>query len=339
MGIGEAIQDTLPLDAAVIQRLVGQTIAVTGADGFVGRVLCGRAEALGVRVLRIVRRKSGPGAHRCLVNDLADDARLGEYLKGVTAVIHLAGRAHVLRERDANPRALFERANVEASLNLAKACTENNVRRLVYVSSIGVNGEMTRERPFDESDTPSPSSLYAESKLKAEVLLREFSTKHGLELVIVRPPLVYGPGAPGNFRRLVRLAGGGLPLPFAAIRNRRSLIGVENLTDFLVLCTSHRSAPGETFLIAEKTPRATPELIEALGRALGQPVRLFPMPLNILRFLANVLGKGAEMEKFCGSLEVSSEKASRVLGWHPRVTFEQQIAEIANFERRKRDGG
>src|SRR5690606_28843336 len=206
---------------------------------------------------------------------------------------HLAARAHVLRETESNPETVFWRANVLATESLAQAAVEAGVRRFVFVSSIGVNGNRTERDAFTESDRPHPVETYAQSKLAAEELLKARFSR-SLELVIVRPPLVYGPGAEGNFSRLVRLAASGFPLPLGSIRNRRSLVGVENLSDFLCLCATHPRASGELFLIAEPKTHSTPDLVRSLATTLNRPSRVFRAPLTVLRLLAAAVGKASE---------------------------------------------
>lgn len=309
-------------------------VGVTGADGFIGSYTCERLEQLGLHAVRLVRRPEGPGKERRVVGDLVSGVDLAKSLRGVDALIHLAGRAHVLSETESDPIAAFRRVNVVGTESLAKAALAAGVRRFVFVSSIGVNGDRTEDRGFSESDVPRPTEPYAVSKLEAEQLLRnEYASR--FELVIVRPPLVYGPGAVGNFRRLVRLAASGLPLPLGAIRNARSLIGVENLADFLCLCVTHPKAAGELFLISEPERHSTPELIRALAAALGRRSRMFSVPVALLASLAAVIGKSRELEKLCSSLVIDSSKAGDVLDWKPRRTFSEQIADVALAYRRE----
>lgn len=309
-----------------LSRAAG-SIGVTGADGFIGAHLCAALEAQQIPVARIVRRKDGVGPDRRTA-DLVSQP-LEPVLRGVDTLIHLAGRAHVLHETEANPALAFQRANVDATMRLAEAAARSGVRRLVFVSSIGVHGNETHGRPFTEFDEPAPIEPYAASKLRAERSLQEFCRSDGLELVIVRPPLVYGAGAAGNFGRLLRLAARGIPLPLGAVRNRRNLIGVTNLCDFLQLCAEHPAAAGEVFVIAEPEVRSTPQLLTALAHGLGRPSRVFSVPLDLLRLAATVVGQQREFAKLCGSLEVSADKARTVLGWQPRTEFADEVAAAA----------
>lgn len=310
------------------------TAAVTGADGFIGGALCSCLEAAGYAVIRIVRKQKGPGANRRVVADLASSNFLDSALDGADAIFHLAGRAHVLRETDADPAVAYERNNVIATERLVRAACQAGVRRFVFLSSIGVNGNQTDGFAFTESDVPAPVELYARSKLRAEELLKNFCRQTSLELVIVRPPLVYGPGAAGNWQRLVRLAASGWPLSIGSVGNKRSLIGVRNLCDFLVVCAVHPAAVDEVFLVAEPRAYSTCELLSSVSRALGRPDPLLRVPVGILRLLAIAIGKRAMFDKLCGSLEVSSEKARRLLGWAPKVTFEDELRQVAaDYER------
>jgi nucleoside-diphosphate-sugar epimerase len=314
------------VDVAVVPM---PTVAVTGADGFIGARLCSLVEELGAKVVRIVRREQGPGAERRVAGNLETAADLRTMLAGAECVVHLAARAHVLHETVADPAAAFERANVEVTARLARAAAGARVRRFIFVSSIGVNGNATHGTPFTELDEPAPSEHYARSKLRAEQVLGTIAAETGLDVVIVRPPLVYGPGAEGNFRRLLRLAASGVPLPLGAVRNRRNLIGVDNLAQFLALCCRHPAAAGQIFIAAEPEVHSTPDLIAALAAALGRPNRIFACPERLLRACAAMIGRGAEFTKLCGSLEASSAKACNLLHWQPRTSFAEQIRRAA----------
>lgn len=315
------------------------SIAVTGADGFIGRNLCSKVEERGFPVVRIVRRAEGLGSDRRVAANLESVVDARSLLQGTAVVVHLAGRAHVLRETETDPYAAFQRANVDATLLLARGALQAGVGRFVFVSSIGVNGNETHGKPFTEVDEPAPVEAYALSKLHAEQRLKAFCAQSGIELVIVRPPLVYGPSAAGNFGRLLKLAASGLPLPIGGIRNRRNLIGVENLSEFLLTCAVHPGAAGQTFLAAEPEVRSTPELITSLARALGRRARIFSVPLGLLRTCVGVVGKRSEFDKLCASLEISPDKARSVLGWSPTISFDEQIGKIARAYREGRHNG
>jgi nucleoside-diphosphate-sugar epimerase len=303
-----------------------RAVAVTGADGFLGAQVCASLESRGYRVRRLVRRPAGEGAQRRVIADLTDIAAVADALAGSDVVIHLAARAHVMRETSGDVDAAFRRVNVDGTKSLCAAAARSGVRRIVFVSSIGVNGASTHAKPFTEADPPNPTEPYARSKWEAELALRECTAAMGLERVVVRPPLIYGPGVKGNFLRLLHLARSGIPLPLASIANRRSLIGVRNLSDLLILCTQSAAAAGQTYLAAEPLTHSTADLLRALRRGLGRPERLFGVPEALLRGLVRVAGAQRQFDKLCGSLEVCSDKAQSELSWAPRTTFEEEIA-------------
>jgi nucleoside-diphosphate-sugar epimerase len=311
------------------------TIAVTGADGFVGTNVSVALEKRGHPVRRIVRSDHGPGSDRKVVPDLSSSDSLDHVLDGVETLVHLAARAHVLRETEPHPEAAFQRANVDATVRLAEAAIRAGVRRFVFVSSIHVNGNQTRGVPFTESDEPAPIEPYARSKLAAERSLRSVAGTSDLEVVIVRPTLVYGPGVRGNFLRLLSLVDSGIPLPFASLRNRRSLIGVENLTELLALCAERPAAAGELFLAAEAEVHSTPGLIRAIAHAMRRPSRLFGVPEKALGLAARSVGVQCQFDKICGSLEVRSNKAQDLLGWAPGVSFREGIAATVTWYRER----
>ena len=271
-------------------------VLVTGATGFIGRALCGEKDF---------------DARPC------DLRRAGweNELKGVEVVVHLAGVAHTQASV-----AVYEEVNVRATQRLAFAALEAGVRRMVYVSSIKVNGEATPpDRPFRASDAPAPQDEYGRSKWCAEQVLRELKS---LEVVVVRPPLVYGPGVRANFRRLLQLVDSGLPLPFRSIRNRRSFVFVGNLTALLRRCTEHPAAPGRTFLAADGEDLSTPELVRRMGRALGRTVRLLPFPPALLPL------------RLSGSLAVDTGETREILAWRPPYTVDEGLARTIAWYRK-----
>ncbi len=301
---------------------MADTVAVTGADGFIGSALCRALEREGRTVARIVRTGEGQGAHRHVVPGLAQVEPLASAFRGAQAVVHLAARAHVLRETEADPAAAYARDNVEGTAHVAEAAARAGLRRVVLVSSIGVNGAFTSGTPFTESQPPRPAEEYAASKHAAELRLREAAGRHGLEFAILRPPMVYGPGAKGNLRRLMGLVRRGIPLPLASLENRRTLIGVDNLCDLIALCVDHAAARNELFLAGEAEPHSTPGLLRDIAAAMGRRSRLFRCPPALLEAAARALGREQDYRKLAGSLEASADKARRVLGWLPRVGYE-----------------
>lgn len=302
-------------------------VLVTGATGFVGRSLVPLLERQGYRVRRAARGLPASAATQdewVACGEIGPNTDWQVAVAGCSGVIHLAGRAHVLREQVADPLAEFRRVNVEGTLRLARMAVAAGVRRFVFVSSIGVNGRVS-DRPFVESDDPRPHDLYAVSKFEAEQGLGALAQETGLEVVIVRPPLVYGPGCPGNLARLLGLLRRGIPLPLGSVDNRRSMIGVDNLADMLALCLSHPAAAGQLFLVSDGEDVSTPRILRGLAAGLGVPLRIIFMPPRILELLAGLVGRGADIERLCSSLQVDSSKAQRVLGWRPRVAVDEGL--------------
>lgn len=309
-------------------------VLVTGATGFIGRALVARLAAEPrFRVRASVRRRSEllPSAvEQVVTGGLSGATDWSEVLRDMGAAVHLAARAHVLDDRAADPLAEFRRINVEGAANFAtQAAATAGFRRFVFVSSIGVNGNATHGRPFSEVDPPRPVEPYAVSKREAEDALKAIADRTALELTIVRPPLVYGPGAPGNFGRLARIVARGVPLPFGAIRNRRSLIAIDNLVDFITIAIANPAAANETFLVSDGEDLSTAELVTRLGRAQGRRPRLIPVPAAILRSVAALVGKRDVVDRLIGSLEIDSTKARRVLQWTPPVAVDEALRRTA----------
>jgi UDP-glucose 4-epimerase len=302
---------------------------VTGATGFVGAHLIPALQGAGWTVRAAVRSSAGVAlpedVDRVAVGDLAQAPDLRDALAGVDVAIHLAGRAHVVRETAADVDRIFRRVNVAATRHLAEQAAAAGVRRFVLLSSVKVNGERTGDRPFTEADVPAPEDAYGRSKHEAEQALRAVAAATGLAVAIVRPPLVYGPGVKANVLRLLRLVDRGVPLPLGSVRNQRSLIGVWNLCDLIVACATHPAAAGETFLASDQRDLSMPELIRLIGHALGRPARLFPFPVTALRLAGRLAGQGDAVERLVGSLQVDSTKATRLLGWQPVVGVEEGL--------------
>ncbi len=317
-------------------------ILVTGANGFVGAKLCTVLPRPG-SVVRAGCRRGGTvpaGAQEVArIGDAGPEADWTAALAGVDAVVHLAARVHVMREESRDPLAEFRRVNVAGTRRLAECAVQAGVRRFVYVSSIKVNGERTGSRPFTETDPPCPEDAYAQSKYEAEMALREIAARTGMEIVIVRPPLVYGPGVKGNFLALLRVVQMGLPLPLASCNNRRSLVGLSNIADLLALCVTHPAAAGETFLAADGEELSTPELLRRAGRALGRPARLFPVPPALLRAGARMLGRAGAGERLCGSLQIDISRTRRILGWNPPSSVDEELARTAQWYQQHCAGG
>lgn len=304
-------------------------IVVVGAGGFVGRPLSARLAADGEAVIPIVRTPRGLRGERAVQDIGTVDWR--PLLEGAESVVHLAARVHLMRDTASDPLSAFRRDNCEATLRLAHAAVEAGVRRFVFVSSIKVNGEVTAAGvPFRSDQTPRPADAYGISKLEAELGLAEIGARTGLEIVVVRPPLVYGPQVRGNFASMMRWIERGVPLPFAcAVHNKRSFIGVDNLTDFLTQALCHPDAPGRPLLVSDGQDLSTRELLEMLARALGMRARLLPVPLGWLRVLARIGGQGPAISRLLGNLQVDIEETKRRLAWSPPVSAEDGLRRTA----------
>lgn len=308
---------------------------ITGATGFIGRRLTTLLLTTGDGLRLLVRDPTNlPAAVRqspdveIVTGDLTNMTIEPELLSGVDTVFHLAGRAHLLNDISEDPAAAYQALNVTASEHLAEAASDAGVRRFVYASSIKVNGEHTTNHPFHADDPPAPEDDYGRSKQDAEAALFRTAQQRNMTVCVVRPPLVYGPGVGANFARLLRLAGSGLPLPFASIHNRRTLVGLDNLCDLLITCGKHPAAGGQVFLAGDGESVSTPELIQRLGDAVKRPVRLLPYPPGLLALLFRMLGRRGEWERLSGSLEVDISKNHELLDWFPAKPMAEELAEL-----------
>jgi nucleoside-diphosphate-sugar epimerase len=243
--------------------------------------------------------------------------------------MHCAARVHVMAESLADPLAEFRRVNVQGTLNLARQAAAAGVRRFVFVSSIGVNGAETFQQSFTSEDSVAPHSPYAVSKYEAELGLQALAAETGMEVVIIRPPLVYGPGAPGNFGSLMRWLKRGVPLPLGAIHNQRSLVALDNLVDLIVLCLTHPAAANQTFLVSDGEDVSTSELLRRMGQALDRPARLLPVPQSWLKLAAAMVGKSDVAQRLCGSLQVDISKTRRLLVWTPPISLDEGLRRAA----------
>lgn len=307
-------------------------LLVTGASGFVGRPLCIEAASRGYTVRRALRSEAIDGTEmdNCVVGAIDAQTDWQAALRGVNVVIHLAARVHVMRETTDDPLAAFRKVNVEGTANLARQAARSGVKRLVYVSSVKVNGESTPAgHAFVEDDAPHPQDDYGMTKLEAEQHLRRIAAETGLEIVIVRPPLVYGPDVKGNFAQMLRVLVKGFPLPLASVENLRSLIYVGNLVDALLVCAEHPRAAGHTYLVSDGEDVSTPRLLRTLGKALGCSSYLFPCPSWLLKVGAALIGKRAQSDRLLESLQVDSGKIQHELDWRPPFTLQQGLASTA----------
>ncbi|MBC8982173.1 NAD-dependent epimerase/dehydratase family protein [Pseudomonas lurida] len=301
-------------------------VLVTGATGFVGRGLiraCVNSDCIDVvAALRDAQSYGEPHVDVVVIGDISEAANLERALEGVDVVVHLAGRAHVVGETHEGALAKFRAVNLEGTRKLARHAREVGVKRFILISSIGVNGAKTISKAFGEDSTPAPHADYAVSKLEAEQALRQIAQGSTMEWVIVRPPLVYGVQAPGNFGRLLKLVSSGLPLPLASVDNSRSMISLENLVHFLRLCITQPAAANQLFLISDGVAMSTPEIITHLAVGMGMKARLFQCPPMLMRWGASLIGKQGMYTQLCESLVIDSSKAISLLDWVPPLSPE-----------------
>ena len=311
-------------------------LLVTGAGGFVGRPLCRELAHRGYRVRAAMRTRGQLSAdgETVTVGDVDAATKWADALKGVDTVMHLAARVHVMKDRSADPLTEYLKVNLYGTSNLAQQAASAGVKRLVYVSTVKVNGEQTsEERPYIESDVPDPQDPYAVSKLQAEEVLHSISVETGLEVVIVRPPLVYGPGVKGNLFSLLAAIDKGVPLPLAGANGLRSMVYVGNLVDALVACAINPAAAGQTYLVSDGKDVSTAMLVEKLSHALGRNCRSFYLPPGLLRAAAIVLRRTEQVDRLFGSLRVNDQKLRTELGWAPPYTMEQGLKATADWYR------
>lgn len=309
-------------------------VLLTGATGFVGRELLHRmaAEAALTPVAAVRGPVSGlpEGVMSMRVAGLEADTPWQDALQGCQVVIHSAARVHVMNDRSADPLAEFRKVNVAGTLNLARQAAAAGVRRFIFVSSIKVNGEATAPgQAFGADDMPAPVDPYGISKLEAEQGLRALAAETGMEVVIIRPVLVYGPGVKANFRSMMSWLNRGVPLPLGAIGNKRSLVALDNLVDLIVTCIDHPAAANQTFMVSDGEDLSTTELLRRMGRALNKPARLLPLPAFLLETGAALLGKRGVAQRLCGSLQVDISKTRHLLGWTPPVSVDAALRKTA----------
>jgi nucleoside-diphosphate-sugar epimerase len=309
-------------------------ILITGANGFIGQSLCKKALSEGWHVRGTIRTPAGKDTlpaevDAVIIDGVGPGTDWTKALAGVDTVVHLAARVHVMRETASNPLMEFRRVNTHGTVRLARMAAASGVGRFIFLSTVGVNGNATPERPFTEMDLPQPHNAYAVSKFEAELSLRAISDQTELGIVIIRAPLVYGPANPGNFLKLLNLVAKRLPLPLASVRNRRSLMYLENLVDAIITCTNRPEAAGKTYLVSDGDDVSTPELIRRIADALGVPAILSSFPVSLLHLAGKLLGKSAEIERLIGSLIVDSTKIRTELGWKPPFGLSEGLKETA----------
>ncbi|KQP14321.1 NAD-dependent dehydratase [Pseudorhodoferax sp. Leaf267] len=306
---------------------------VTGGHGFVGqaavRALAARHQPMHLALRRPWGRPL-PAHTREVAWALNAQANVSAALRGCDAVLHLAARVHVMQDDSASPLAAFRAANTAGALQLARQAAASGVQRFVFVSTIKVHGEASAPgQAFTADISPQPVDHYATSKAEAEQGLREVAETTGMQVVIIRPPLVYGPGVKANFAALMRAVARGWPLPLGSIHNRRSLVGIDNLVDLLLLCLEHPAAANQTFLVSDGEDLSTPDLLRRMGRAMGKPARLWPLPVPLLEASAALLGRRAAAERLCGNLQVDITKTRTLLGWQPPVSVDEGLRRAA----------
>ena len=316
-------------------------ICITGINGFIGNPLFQALSKINKPVTGTVRSKDlflrFPGAKVISIGDINLNTNWKNALVDTDCVIHCAGRAHIINETKINTLKIYRSVNVDGSKQLAKQAAEAGVKRLIFLSSVKVNGESTdntcgdagsnnkKKNMFTQNDKPDPKDPYAISKLEAEKVLWEVSNKTGLEVTVVRLPLVYGHGVKGNLAKLIKLVKSGIPLPLSMIQNQRSMIGVDNLIDLLTKCIDHPHAAGKTFLASDGEDLSTPDLISHISYAMGQSVRLFPVPIFLLKFFAHIFSKQKEIDRLVGSLRVNNSHTRQILNWIPPTSITEGI--------------
>lgn len=311
-------------------------VLVTGANGFVGSALCKVLQDSAISVKSAVRNESAVKLHDAdyitvgVINGSTDWASA---LAGIDCVVHLAARVHVMNETTPNPLEEFRLVNTLGTEKLARDAVAAGVKRLVYLSTVKVNGEETTDTPFTEHVAQAPADPYGLSKWEAEQSLRKISAETGLEVVIIRPPLVYGVGVKGNFQALLKAVSRGVPFPLGSVENRRSLVSLGNLVSLIRECIVNSKAAGETFLVSDGQDLSTAELIAVIANAMGKSARLMPVPVAWLNFAASILGKKDVASRLWGSLQVDSTKAGEILGWNPPNSIESEIGQVVNWYR------
>jgi UDP-glucose 4-epimerase len=301
---------------------------VTGASGFLGQALSRRLRADGYLVTALSRHApTVPEEPWVQVQRYEDGALL---LAGQDCMVHLAARVHVTNDAVLDPLAEFRAANVDLTLLLAQQAAQAGVRRFIFISSVKVNGEETAvDRSFTAEDTPRPQDPYGISKMEAEQALRSLAVQTGMEVVVIRPPLVYGPGVRANFEALLRVVARGVPLPLGALQNKRSLVALDNLVDLIACCVDHPKAAGQTFMVSDGEDLSTPGLIRRMAQAMDRPARLIDMPVWFLLLLGKLTGKSGAIQRLCGNLQVDISKTKAVLDWKPPIGVDEGLRRAA----------
>lgn len=313
-------------------------ILITGSNGFVGRALFRYVkDNHQYSVQGAVRKASQQDTSLFSVGDIDATTDWSDALLNKDIVVHIAARAHVMNDSNVDPIAEYRRVNVDGTLNLARQAVTAGVKRFIFISSIGVNGGHQQSKPFLYSDSPAPWDDYTKSKYEAEIELWGLSSRTDMEVVVIRPPLVYGANAPGNFGKLINAIVNERWLPLGLIDNLRSFVAIDNLVDLIVTCIDHPKAANQTFLVSDDRDVSTTQLLRMMAHAFGKKARLIPIPMSCIRGVASLLGKKAVADRLCGSLQVDITHTKETLGWKPPVTMEQQLAKIAVSMSSQRD--
>jgi len=315
-------------------------VLITGVTGFIGSAVARHFVRQSDYFVRGMARRTLPELPEKveqMVGDLSHQADWSSALQGIDIVVHAAGHVHVMEQSSPHSLENFRKINVEGTLNLARQAAQARVSRFIFLSTVKVNGENTLPgQQYHPDEQPAPQDPYAISKYEAELKLRELAAETGMELVVIRPPLVYGPGVKGNFASLINWVQKGVPLPLGMIDNRRSLLALDNLVSFIALCSVPSKSPlaaNQVFLVSDGEDESTPNLIRKVAVAYGKRARLVPVPMLLLRWGARMFGKGAAADRLLGSLQVDSTKTSDLLGWRPGVTMEEQLRKMVEHDK------
>ena len=323
-----------------------EKILVSGSSGFIGKNLCRELIKLNRSVVGTVRNldsiENENNFEKFIIDNISLSTEWKNALKDVSCIIHCAGKAHIMNGD--NKKDFYHSVNTEGTIGLAKQAADIGVKRFIFLSSVKVNGENTEEifldkaekkktnKIFKNDDIPNPQDFYAKSKLEAEKELWEISKKTGLEVIVIRLPLVYGVGVKGNMLKLIKLINSGIPLPFSLVKNKRSLISIENLVDILIKCIDHPNVAGKTFLVSDSEDLSTTDLLKYIGSAMGVSVRLFPFPIFLLKLLSTFIGRQREMDRLLLSLQVDSSDIKKTLNWIAPLSVKEGIRKMVKGE-------
>jgi len=306
------------------------TVVITGANGFVGTEVCNKLAQSSYRVLRVVRETKGTSPDEMAVGDIGPDTYWKSILEKTDVVVHLAARVHVMHAEDLTQIKNYREVNFSGTMALARQSADAGVKRFIFISSIKVNGESTViGRPFTADDEPAPLDPYGASKAETEQALLRLSESTGLEVVIIRPVLVYGPGVRANFQSLMELVDMGIPLPLGNIHNKRSLVALDNLVDLIITCIEHPEAVNQVFLVSDGEDLSTSDLLQRVGTALGRPARLIDVPASLIKIAAKLTGKSNVSQRLLGSLQVDITKTQDILDWSPPVSVNEALKKTA----------